>query len=82
MAESSEHEDGALARLNARERQVFLLFLQGHAMKEIAAQMQIDPREASRLKSRLMDKVGVSTEVALVLFAVRTGLVIPETDAA
>lgn len=60
--------------LSPREQEFFVLFLEGHPMKEIACQMQIDPRTASGLKARLMKKLKIGTDVRLVLFGVRMGL--------
>lgn len=64
-----------LSRLSARERQWYVLFLHGHSMKEIAAQMGVSLSAASHVRARLMKKLLVNTDVTLVLLGLRNGLI-------
>lgn len=62
------------SRLTEMEHQFFLLFLQGDPMKEIAAAMNISPQYASQIKKSVLRKLELSTDVGLVLYGVRRGL--------
>ena len=64
----------ALPILSRRKAQVFRLYLQGLALKQIAIDLELDQRTVSAIKRRLMRKLGIQTDVSLVVYDVRTGL--------
>jgi len=62
------------SRLTATERRFLMLFLVGDPMKEIASEMEISRQYASQIKKQILHKLELVTEVGLVLYAVRFGL--------
>ena len=75
MADSIDpSHTAALDLLTPRERDVLDLFLQGHAMKEVAAQLGIDKSRASSHKTALMKKLGLENNHSLILLGIKCGL--------
>ena len=50
-----------LEQLSARERQVLIALVQGRALIDIAAELNVAPNTVSTYKSRLMEKLGQSS---------------------
>lgn len=61
--------------LNEKETQILKLICEDMTTKEIALQMELSPRTVETLKINLKEKCRVRTYPALVVFAVRSGLV-------
>ncbi|MHA7132930.1 response regulator [Oerskovia turbata] len=72
---ASAWEDGELARLTEREREVFLLVAQGLTNQEIAAELVISAHTAKTHVNRIMTKVGARDRAHLVILAYESGLV-------
>lgn len=68
-------EDGGLASLSVRERQVIQLVVQGRTSAAIGEQLHLSPKTVESYRSRLMAKLGVSDIPALVRLAIREGLI-------
>ncbi len=60
--------------LSAREFEVFRMILAGKSGKEIAAQLSLSFKTVSTYRTRILQKVGVSSTSALVQYAAREGL--------
>ena len=63
-----------LEQLSARERQVLLALVQGRALVDIAAELNVAPNTVSTYKARLMEKLGQGSLSDLVRYAIRHGL--------
>lgn len=63
--------------LSARERQVLQLAADGHTSREIAALLHISPKSAETYRRRLMDKLGLPSQAALVKYALRNHFTTP-----
>lgn len=61
-------------RLSARERQVFLRLLQGMSVNAIAAELEISDSTTSNHLSHVREKLGVTTNAEVMLYAARVGL--------
>lgn len=70
VAERSSHED-----LTAREIQIFRLFAKGVSVNQIAEQLFISNKTVSTHKSRLMEKMALTSNAELVRYAIAHGLV-------
>lgn len=70
-----------LARLSARERDVFMLLVRGRAPKQIAAELGIGVKTAYVHRSSVMEKLGVRNEVELYRTAVESGILPDDHDA-
>jgi DNA-binding NarL/FixJ family response regulator len=65
--------------LSARERDVLRLLAQGKRTKEIADALGVSAKTVETYRSRLMQKLGIDNVPGLVRFAIRAGLVSPES---
>jgi DNA-binding NarL/FixJ family response regulator len=72
---ASAWEEGELARLTEREREVFLLVAQGLTNQEIAAELVISAHTAKTHVNRIMTKVHARDRAHLVILAYESGLV-------
>ena len=63
-----------LEQLSARERQVLVALVQGRALVDIAADLNVAPNTVSTYKARLMEKLGQGSLSDLVRYCVRHGL--------
>ncbi len=61
--------------LSPREFEVFRLIAAGRSMTEIAASMQVSVKTASTYRTRILEKMGMSSNAQLISYAVRNGLV-------
>jgi len=63
------------ADLTPRQRDVLQLLADGYAIKDIAASLDISPKNVEYHKYRIMDLLGIKTTAELVRYAVAQGLV-------
>ena len=70
-------ETSPFSQLSGRELQVTELITKGKRPQEIADQLNVSPKTINTYKQRVFEKVGVSNDVELTLFAVRFNLVDP-----
>jgi DNA-binding NarL/FixJ family response regulator len=71
----SEGETPAHAALSAQERRVLLFLAGGLSINEAAARMGISPKTVSTYRSRVLDKLGLDSNAALVRYCLEHGLV-------
>jgi two-component system, NarL family, response regulator NreC len=64
--------------LTAREREVLQLAAQGHTTSAIAAQLRVSSRTVEMHRTNLMRKLGLPTQMDLIPYARRRGLLPPE----
>lgn len=62
-------------KLSEREFQVMLLLSKGQSVKEIAVQTYISDKTVSTYRTRIMKKMGVSTNADLVLYSYKNELI-------
>lgn len=68
-----------LEALTPRQREVLQLVAEGNSTKEIAQRLGLSPKTVETHRGQLMERLGVHDVSGLVRFAVRVGLVNPET---
>lgn len=68
-------DDGGLATLSPRERQVVLMVVRGHSSAAIGEHLHLSPKTVDSYRSRLMAKLGVGDVTALVRLAIREQLI-------
>lgn len=75
-ASLSQDRDGAHPHesLSTREFEVFRMILAGKSGKEIAAQLSLSFKTVSTYRTRILEKLGVSSTSGLVRYAAREGL--------
>ncbi len=68
----------AFDALSDREKQVFLLVVQGNSTNEIGKILSVSPKTIEKHRTAISKKLGLSTPLEMVKFAVRSGLLDPE----
>jgi DNA-binding CsgD family transcriptional regulator len=69
------HAPVSAARLTERELEVLRLLAEGHTDRESAAILFISPRTVERHVTNIINKLGLSSRLATVVYAARNGLV-------
>jgi DNA-binding NarL/FixJ family response regulator len=64
--------------LTPRQREVMQLVAEGRSMREIASMLRIAPRTVAFHKYRVMEEFGIKTNLDLVKFAVKEGILIDD----
>ena len=76
---SASAEPDPLAGLTTRQREILQLVAEGKSSKEIAALLDLSVKTVESHRGQIMDRLGVHDLTGLVRFAVRVGLVSPES---
>lgn len=74
-AASENNDCKGLSCLTSREVQIIKLVAEGHSSPQIAGMLDLAPATVDRHRANLMQKLNMHSVPALVLFAVRCGLV-------
>lgn len=61
-------------RLSDREYQVFRMLAMGKRLKEIGEELSLTPQTVSTYRSRILDKMGMTTNAELTQYAIQAGL--------
>lgn len=61
--------------LSQREFQVMLLLAKGQSLKDISEQLFLSPKTVSTYRSRIMKKIGLSTNSELTIYAIKNSLI-------
>ncbi len=64
----------ASSQLTPRQREVLQLLVEGHSMKEVGAILSVAPRTVAFHKYRMMDKLGLTSNAALLQFALKNNI--------
>jgi DNA-binding NarL/FixJ family response regulator len=72
-------ETGPLELLTPRQREILQLVAEGRSLKEIAGLLQISVKTVETHRTQLMERLGIHDVAGLVRFAIRTGVVQPQT---
>jgi DNA-binding NarL/FixJ family response regulator len=68
-------EEGPLAKLSSRQREVLQLIAEGYSAKDIATRLDLSVRTVETHRAQLMARLDIHDVAGLVRLAVRTGLV-------
>lgn len=71
--ETDSIEGGALSHLSTREMEVLQLAAVGHSNKVISAKLEVGLKSVETYKARAMDKLGFTSRVDLIRFALSMG---------
>ena len=72
-------EPGSLDRLKPRQREVLQLIAEGQSLKEIAHALNLSVKTVETHRRNLMQQLDIHDVAGLVRYAIRTGLVAPES---
>jgi two-component system, NarL family, invasion response regulator UvrY len=75
------HDQGALEALSPREFEILRLLLAARSTAEIAAALNVSPKTVANYHYTIKSKLGVASDIELLYFGLRQGLVAPVTPA-
>lgn len=76
--EKGEHgQDEAVTDLSPRQREVLQLLAEGHAVKEIAAILNVSVKTVEYHKYNMMDGLGIKTLAELIRYALKQNIIEP-----
>jgi DNA-binding NarL/FixJ family response regulator len=75
QARAAPPTDNPVHHLSSREFEILLLLAQGRGITQIAGTLQLSPKTVSTYRLRLLQKLGLETNAALVRFAVENELI-------
>lgn len=77
--EAFDAEQGSpFNRLSGREMQIMLMVINCHKVNAISENLHLSPKTVNSYRYRIIEKLGVSSDVELTLLSVRYGLIRPE----
>jgi DNA-binding NarL/FixJ family response regulator len=76
---SASAEPDPLAGLTTRQREILQLVAEGKSSKEVAALLDLSVKTVESHRGQIMERLGVHDVTGLVRFAIRVGLVSPES---
>lgn len=79
FVQSGSAEPDPLAGLTTRQREILQLVAEGKSSKEIAALLDLSVKTVESHRGQIMERLGVHDLTGLVRFAIRVGLVSPES---
>jgi len=66
-------------KLSEREKQYFRLMVTGHSNSETSRLLKISPKTGQKHHTSIVKKIGISNPMAMLKFAIKTGVVDPAT---
>jgi NarL family two-component system response regulator LiaR len=79
LEESASKGESGIERLTPRQRQILQLVAEGYVSREIAERLSLSVKTVESHRGQLMQRLGIFDVPGLVRFAIRHGLVPPET---
>ena len=77
--DKSDGPTGPLAKLSMRQREILQLIAEGHTTKDIAQRLNVSVKTVETHRAHLMERLEIHDVPGLVRFAVRVGLIQPDT---
>jgi DNA-binding NarL/FixJ family response regulator len=74
-----EGPSGPLAKLSTRQREILQLIAEGHTTKDIAQRLNVSVKTVETHRSQLMDRLDIHDVPGLVRFAMRVGVIQPDS---
>lgn len=75
--QKKEGDQGPLASLSSRQKEILQLIAEGYANKEIAQRLDLSPRTVETHRAELMERLNIRDVPGLVRIALRAGLIKP-----
>ena len=79
MARGQKPPAGPFEVLSPRQREILQLIAEGRSSKEIAQQLELSVKTVESHRNELMERLGIHGVAGLVRYAIRTGIVEPES---
>jgi DNA-binding NarL/FixJ family response regulator len=79
LSRGEKRPAGPFEILSARQREILQLIAEGRSSKEMARQLDLSLKTVESHRAELMDRLGIHGIAGLVRYAIRTGIVHPES---
>jgi DNA-binding NarL/FixJ family response regulator len=79
FADGAATAEDPLGKLTARQREILQLIAEGRTTKQIAGDLNVSAKTVETHRAQLMERLGIHDVPGLVRFAIRVGLVSPES---
>jgi DNA-binding NarL/FixJ family response regulator len=79
VLEASNDPDAELAVLTSRQREILQLIAEGESTRSIADKLFVSVKTVETHRAQLMSRLGIHDVAGLVRFAIRTGVVTPDS---
>lgn len=77
MITTGSFSDQDINKFSSREMEILKLICNGLSNKEIASKVDLSTRSVEGHKSKIMEKMGVSNNIQIVLYAIKNNLIMP-----
>ena len=71
--------DNSYAQLSDREKQVFLMLVEGNSTSQISDVLCVSPKTIEKHRANIIKKIGISQPIKMLQYAVRIGVVDPDS---
>ncbi|MDH3644624.1 MAG: UvrY/SirA/GacA family response regulator transcription factor [Gammaproteobacteria bacterium] len=75
-----EGHESPFEQLSNREMQIMMMVVNCHKVNDISCDLHLSPKTVNSYRYRIFEKLNVSSDVELVLMAVRHGMVSPQVN--
>ena len=79
FVDGTGHEASPLDALTTRQREILQLIAEGRSTKEVAFTLQISAKTVETHRAQIMERLEIHDLAGLVRFAIRTGLISPDS---
>ena len=79
LSRGEKRAPGPFEILSARQREILQLIAEGRSSKEMARRLDLSVKTVESHRTELMDRLGIHGIAGLVRYAIRTGIVHPES---
>jgi DNA-binding NarL/FixJ family response regulator len=79
LARAADAEPDPLAGLTSRQREILQLVAEGSSSKQVAAKLGISIKTVEAHRAQIMERIGAQDVTGLVRFAIRVGLISPDS---
>lgn len=79
FADGAATAEDPLGKLTTRQREILQLIAEGRTTKQIAGDLNVSAKTVETHRAQLMERLGIHDVPGLVRFAIRVGLVSPES---
>jgi DNA-binding NarL/FixJ family response regulator len=79
LARGEKPPHGPFEILSPRQREILQLIAEGRSTKEIAQQLELSVKTVETHRTELMERLGIHGVAGLVRYAIRAGIVLPES---
>ena len=80
MSAFDDSHESPFEQLSNREMQIMMMVVNCHKVNDISGNLHLSPKTVNSYRYRIFEKLNVSSDVELVLMAVRHGMLNPQAN--